>query len=241
MNENNTNQKKPQSDSQKAMNSIIGGLVFGVSLAFLAYLTYGKIGDFLLGKILAFLSGFLAFICFAVVWSCFFDLKEAQKRERLEAEAKKEEQEFSEITPDKRALRAEKLFRMNQKELMRYYTMNLAQTKFLSILGIVMIIAGILIVLISSVAYISLGSDKMLLIVGNISGIIVDFIGAVFIKMYTQNLEAAVKFHAKFAESNNLLLANSIANKIENVCLREQTLSDISKEIVMVKQSKTNE
>ncbi len=239
--EKNTNQKKPQSDSQKAMNSIIGGLVFGVALAFLAYLIYEKIGDFSLGKILAYLSGFLAFICFAVVWSCFFDWKEAQKKEQLEAEAKKEEQEFSEITPDKRALRAEKLFRMNQKELMRYYTMNLAQTKFLSILGIVMIIAGIVIVLVSCTVYISSESDKMFLIVGNISGIIVDFIGAIFIKMYTQNLEAAVKFHAKFAESNNLLLANSIANKIENADLREQTLSDISTGIAMVKQSKTDE
>ena len=129
---------------------------------------------------------------------------------------------------------------MNQKELMRYYTMNLTQTKFLSILGIVMILAGIVITLISCVIYISVESDKMLLVIGNISGIVVDFIGAIFIKMYTQNLEAAVKFHAKFAESNQLLLANSIANKIENANLREQTLPDISKEIVLTKQSKVD-
>lgn len=38
------------------------------------------------------------------------------------------------------------MFRMNQKELMRYYDMNLAQTKFLSGLGIMMILFGILIV-----------------------------------------------------------------------------------------------
>ena len=118
--------------------------------------------------------------------------------------------------------------------------MNLTQTKFLSILGIVMILAGIVIALISCVIYISVESDKMLLVIGNISGIIVDFIGAIFIKMYTQNLEAAVKFHAKFAESNQLLLANSIANKIENANLREQTLSDISKEIVLTKQSEVD-
>ncbi len=51
--------------------------------------------------------------------------------------------------------------------------------------------------------------------------------------MYTQNVEAAVRFHAKFAESNNLLLANSIANKIENDELRETTLSEIAKEIIV--------
>lgn len=236
MNEKNTSQKKPQNDSQKAKNAMTGGLVFGTLLAFLAYFIYVKIGDFPLGQIFAFLAGFLAFICFAVAFSSFFDWKEALKRERLEAEAREEEQEFSEITSDNYALRAEKLFRMNQKELMRYYTMNLAQTKFLSMLGIGMILAGIIIALISCVTYISVESDKILLIVGNISGIVVDFIGAIFIKMYTQNLEAAVKFHAKFAESNHLLLANSIANKIANTDLREQTLSDLSKKIVLAKQ-----
>lgn len=60
-------------------------------------------------------------------------------------------------------------------------------------------------------------------------------IGAVFIKMYTKNIEASVKFHAKFAESNNLLLANSIAHKIEDDKLREETLSEISKDIILVK------
>ena len=69
---------------------------------------------------------------------------------------------------------------------------------------------------------------------GNVSGVVVDFIGAIFIKMYTKNLKAAVKFHAKFAESNNLLLANSIANKIENADLREKTLASISKEIIVI-------
>ena len=127
------------------------------------------------------------------------------------------------------------MFRMNQKELMRYYDMNLAQTKFLSGLGIMMIIFGIVIVGITLYMYMSIETDKVLLVVGSLSGIVVDFIGAVFIKMYTKNMEAAVKFHAKFAESNNLLLANSIANKIEDVKIRETTLSEISKNIILSK------
>ena len=116
-----------------------------------------------------------------------------------------------------------------------FYNMNLAQTKFLSGLGIMMIIFGILIVAISLYMYISLEADKVLLFVGSLSGMIVDFIGAIFIKMYTKNIEAAVKFHAKFAESNNLLLANSIAHKIDDDKLREETLSEISKNIILAK------
>ena len=37
--------------------------------------------------------------------------------------------------------------------------------------------------------------------VGSLSEVIVDFIGAIFIKMYTKTVEAAVKFYAEFAES----------------------------------------
>ncbi|OUP14407.1 hypothetical protein B5F35_01175 [Anaeromassilibacillus sp. An200] len=180
-----------------------------------------------------YITGFLAFVCFMVSVSCFFDLKESKKLEKLEEEARREEKEFSQIDPEKRVLRAEKMFRMNQKQLMRYYDMNLAQTKFLSGLGIMMIIFGIVIVGIT--LYMSIETDKVLLVVGSLSGIVVDFIGAVFIKMYTKNIEAAVKFHAKFAESNNLLLANSIANKIEDVKIRETTLSEISKNIILSK------
>lgn len=53
------------------------------------------------------------------------------------------------------------MFRMNQKELMRYYDMNLAQTKFLSGLGIMMILFGILIVVASLYMYMSLDTDKI--------------------------------------------------------------------------------
>lgn len=223
---------KKQSESKKAMNGMQGGIVFAVISGLCAHFVY-KFYEFPIGKIIFWLILIFAVLCCLVVVSCFFDWKTAKKIEKLEADAREEEKEFSEIDPSKRALRAEKMFKMNQKELMRYYDMNLAQTKFLSGLGIMMIIFGILIVVASLVMYIYTDADKTLLLVGNISGIIVDFVGAVFIKMYTQNVEAAVRFHAKFAESNNLLLANSIANKIENEELREMTLSEIAKDIIM--------
>lgn len=234
---NNGTEKKNQKKSQKDMNGVIGGLVFGLIFAFVFYKIYVNLFEFPIGQIVAYIIGFLAFICFMVVVSCFFDYKESKKMEKLDEEARREEKEFSEIAPEKRALRAEKMFRMNQKELMRYYDMNLAQTKFLSGLGIMMIIFGILIVAVSLYMYMSMDADTVLLFVGSLSGIVVDFIGAIFIKMYTKNIEAAVKFHAKFAESNNLLLANSIANKIEDDKIREDTLSEISKSIILIKES----
>ena len=236
-NNDNKVESKEQKVSQSDRNGAIGGLAIGVILALVAHLIYEKFFDFPFGQILVYLIGFLAFVCFMLAISYFFDFKESKKIEKMDEDAQREEKEFSEIAPEKRSLRAEKMFRMNQKELMRYYDMNLGQTKFLSGLGILMIVFGIMIVISSLYVYTFLESDKILLIVGSLSGIIVDFIGAIFIKMYTKNIEAAVKFHAKFAESNNLLLANSIANKIEDDRIREEILSEISKNIVLAKNS----
>lgn len=230
------NQPPKQSESKKAMNGIQSGIVFGLISGIAAGVVYQYYQYFLL-KVFFWLIIFFMIICFMVAISSFIDWKSAKKIEKLEEDARQEEKEYLEIDPSKRALRAEKMFKMNQKELMRYYDMNLAQTKFLSGLGIMMIIFGILIVIVSLVLYVYLNSDKTILFVGNICGIIVDFVGAIFIKMYTQNIEAAVKFHAKFAESNNLLLANSIANNIESEQLREITLSEISKEIIALKEN----
>ena len=229
-----------QKKSEKDRNGIIGGLVFGMILLFATYQIQNKFLESPVGKIIAYFVGFLAFIFLAVAVSSFFDYRESKKIEQLEEEARKEEKELFEIDFKKRDLRAEKMFRINQKELMRYYDMNLAQTKFLSVLGIIMIIFGVLIVAASIYMYSLTDADKALLFVGSVSGIVVDFIGAIFIKMYTKNIEAAVKFHAKFAESNNLLLANSIANKIVNSKVREETLSEISKNIIVAQKKRSD-
>ncbi|WMI82237.1 TRADD-N-associated membrane domain-containing protein [Anaerotignum sp. MB30-C6] len=237
INDSSKTEQKVQKKSQKDINGVIGGIVVCVLLVFFTYQIYVNFFEFPIGQILVYITGFFTFICFMVSVSCFFDFKESKKIEKLAEDTLREEKEFSEIDPEKRVLRAEKMFRMNQKELMRYYDMNLAQTKFLSGLGITMIIFGILIVSTSLYMYMSMDADKVLLFVGSLSGIIVDFIGTIFIKMYTENIEAAVKFHSKLAESNNLLLANSIANKIENEKIREDTLSEISKNIIWAKKN----
>lgn len=233
--DNPTISKSQQSKAEKARNGIFGALFFTLLLFGFDFIIYKVVFGYFIGKIVFYSIAFLALICLLAGVSCFFDLKEAKRIEQFEADARNEEKELAEIDPSKKALRAEKMFKMNQKELMRYYDMNLAQTKFLSGLGIMMVIFGVIIVITSLIMYVVLETDRILLFVGNISGVIVNFIGAIFIKMYTKNVAAAVKFHARFAESNNLLLANSIANNIENEDLREQTLSELSKNIILSK------
>lgn len=88
----NKSEQKVQKRSEKDRNGIIGGLVFGILLAFLAYQIYEKIFDFPIGQMLVYIIGFLSFICFMMSVSSFFDLKESKKLEKLEkklAERKK--------------------------------------------------------------------------------------------------------------------------------------------------------
>lgn len=133
--------------------------------------------------------------------------------------------------------KAEKQFQLNQRELKRYYDLNLSQTKFLSHLGIGLMLFGVVVISGTIYFYIdSNGSSVTLLLTGSISGVLVNFLGAMFISSYTKTFEAAVKFHSKLANSNNLLLANAIASKIKDESLRNQTLSEVAKNISATKE-----
>ena len=141
------------SESKKAMNGFQGSIVCAIILGLIAIILH-RLLEGVIVQISFWILILLVIFCLLVATSCFFDWKTAKKIEKLEEETQKEEKEFAEIDFNKRALRAEKMFKMNQKELMRYYDMNLAQTKFLSGLGIMMIIFGIVIVVVSLVMYV---------------------------------------------------------------------------------------
>ena len=53
-------EQKVQKKSERDRNGIIGGLVLGILLAFLAYQIYEKIFDFPIGQMLVYIIGFLA-------------------------------------------------------------------------------------------------------------------------------------------------------------------------------------
>ena len=56
--------------------------------------------------------------------------------------------------------------------------------------------------------YTSFDADNILLFVGSLSGIVVDFIGATFIKMYTQNIEEKSQLSIVSTSSAGLLFSD---------------------------------
>ena len=56
-------EKKIQKKSQKDMNGLIGGLVFGFLFAFVTYQIYKNFIGVLIGQILVYAVGAIAFVC----------------------------------------------------------------------------------------------------------------------------------------------------------------------------------
>lgn len=222
-------EKEIEEEIKKSTNGIWGGLVINILFIISAYVLFNKRNIIVL-NILFYIIIILAFICLVVVISCYHDIKVA-KHKNIELESLKEELELEQIPNQNIIVRADKQFKINQKDLQRYYDLNLSQTKFLSKLGILLILFGLTIISISILLYLRIKDDLWLLLMGTVSGVLIDFVGAIFITMYTKSLEASVKFHSKLAGSNSLLLANSIATKISDEKLRESTLSEIAKNI----------
>lgn len=67
---------------------------------------------------------------------------------------------------------------------------------------------------------------------GLVSGVLIDFIGVIFIKMYTGTIESISKFQKSIFEDSGVYLANVLASQISDETLKNQTISDIAKSLV---------
>lgn len=147
-----------------------------------------------------------------------------------------EELELLEISENQYEKRAEVQFKNHQKELKRYYDINLGHLKWVFPLGIGVILLGIGIIIFSILIFKNIVVDTIIpTLIGAISGLMVDFIGAIFIKMYIETIKASTEFHNQLIHSNNNLFANVLVTKINDNKLKNETFSEIAKIISMNK------
>ena len=123
---------------------------------------------------------------------------------------------------------AEIRFRKYEKEMKRYHDINLISFKILLPIGIIIIFFGIGII-IGSIILFFLQKDKLQIIIGPISGILTNFVGAIFIKMYTETVKSSLKFHNKLVNSSSKFFSNVLISKIKNQDLQDKTLSEVAK------------
>ena len=128
-----------------------------------------------------------------------------------------------------------KQFIQHQRELKRYYDHNLEHSRSLLILGGLLIVFGVVIVITTFVVSVNYEAGIVPIVLGSISGLVVDFIGYIFVRMYSRNLDASIKYHEKLTVSNNLLLSNVATSRIEDKECRDKSYANIALEIAKIK------
>ena len=122
---------------------------------------------------------------------------------------------------------SENQYGKHQKEIKRYYDINLGHLKLLFPIGVGIIISGIVIIVSSIILFNE--KNTIQIIVGTSSGLLTNFVGTIFIKMYIETMKASLKFHNKLIDSNNNLFANVLITKIKNQNLQDETLAELAK------------
>lgn len=146
--------------------------------------------------------------------------------------------EISEMTQEERAVRQ---LSKSQLDLENYYQLNYSHVYKIFNLGRLLLIVGNGIILLSLiVAVVGLENiDSLLIILGFVGGMIVDFTGAIFIVMYSRTIKSANMNQYGMSETNQAYLGNVLASQIKNDELREKTLAKMANKLIS-KEKKIN-
>lgn len=81
--------------------------------------------------------------------------------------------------------------------------------------------------------------DSLLIILGFVGGMIVDFTGAIFIVMYSRTIKSANMNQYGMSETNQAYPGNVLASQIKNDELREKILAEMANKLIS-KEKKIN-
>lgn len=133
-----------------------------------------------------------------------------------------------------RERRAEKLIRINNRQLRRYHETNLSQNLWVFALGVGCILAGVGIVA-AALHLVRIGenweSNVLVAALGAIGSIMVHYVAALFLRMHAGASENLTLFHDRLVETHQLLMGNLLASRIEDNDKRWETLSKLALEV----------
>jgi hypothetical protein len=145
-----------------------------------------------------------------------------------------DELELLAIKDTSREQRAQKLLKLHQSELKRYYDQTLSQTSVIFFAGLVCIVLGFVVV--GGSLYIiwqtpTSGLQQKLILggLGAIGGILSNFVAVMYLRMFTQTISSLTEFHNRLVSTHNLYFGNFLMSKINRDWdLYERVLSEIA-------------
>lgn len=129
-------------------------------------------------------------------------------------------------------VRAERLFRSHEIELRKYYKQNLNLGAWIFATGIMCILLGFSVVFYTNFSlWNSAHASTSELIKGGfglISGILINFVAVIFLKMFSGITSSTNSFHERLVTTNNLYYANFLTSKISDQKLRDEAISNLA-------------
>jgi hypothetical protein len=137
-------------------------------------------------------------------------------------------------------LKAEKLLRLNDFQLRRYYDLNLNQNRWVFKLGIGCIAAGVFILAVTLYVLRYMTPEPLQIVtavLGGVGAVLTNYVAAIYLKMSASASDSLASFHGRLVETHQLMLANLLISRIEDPILRWDTLSKLAIKIAPAKGS----
>ncbi len=209
-----------------------------LSLAFIVYVAFLKI--FLQREVGIFLA--LVIIFYSVI---LFSKAIQYYPQDIEQKIFEIQNEIDLLSIDDTSLeeRAEKLFRLHQLELKKYYDQTLNHSRLIFIVGIVSIFAGFIFIGVAFYlifrAPLNGFSEKLLVgVLGSIGAVLSNFVAVIFVKMYSETIKSLTEFHNRLVITHYLHFGNFLVAKIKDNKLREETISKLAENITLTLKEK---
>jgi hypothetical protein len=137
-------------------------------------------------------------------------------------------------TDTSREQRAEKLFKLHQFELKRYYDQTLRHSAWIFLVGISSIAVGFAII--GSTIYLvavgltgkGLSEQIVIAAIGAVGGVLSNFIAVIYLRMHSETIKSLAEFHNRLVVTHHLHFANFLTSKIQDQPLREKTLGEMA-------------
>jgi len=133
----------------------------------------------------------------------------------------------SNVTPEQRA---QKLFKIHQYQLNKYYDQTLKQSKWIFFVGVTCLTLGFAVVG-ASLYLVHIASAQEHYVIaglGAVGGLLSNFIGAIYLKMHAETVKSLTEFHNRLVLTHYLHFGNFLLAKIENQELREKSLAQMA-------------
>ncbi len=174
-----------------------------------------------------------AVVLFGVLYNIFTSINNDTRHTSLTSRCAQIDETIAVMSAENKTpkMQAEIRFDNSQSDFKRFFDINLNQLSWVFKLGIGTVLAGMVIIFLAIIMFAVSPKYNIAVLTGAISGVLVDFIGVIFIRMYTETIKASIQLQNKLVHNNDNLLANLLAEDIDDKNLRNQTLSEIAKTI----------